>query len=322
MKKLSIIIFLLAFFINFGCSDNSENSSKNGNPDNVDTDLSAVDSEEKPDSGQNSSGSDSKEKDDSDKQTDPVDKNDSDPTDENDSETADKDDSDHSDQDDNHIPSDDDSAADNDADDINSDSDPENDADQVTETPDESPEKPDYGGMCLRKCEKPADCVEWEGPTTKPHNYLCEEGFCKYLGCTKDEECAEQYYDDSYKCNKDSGEVAAQCVSSCKKSADCANEYSQPFMDADNYSCNAEGLCRYEGCNNTEECKSFGEGKVCVADPRVPTPHCFEGCLKKSDCTHLGSIYHCIEGHCVDSCQTDKECVEMYAGDTNYGCKR
>jgi len=48
--------------------------------------------------------------------------------------------------------------------------------------------------ICTMTCQSPADCVYVDNVATfDADNYACENGFCRYLGCNDDVECAAVY---------------------------------------------------------------------------------------------------------------------------------
>jgi hypothetical protein len=54
---------------------------------------------------------------------------------------------------------------------------------------------------CSLTCDQPADCDPGVGGAFSADNYECLGGYCEYLGCTSDAECAESFNDSSYGCN-------------------------------------------------------------------------------------------------------------------------
>ena len=176
-------------------------------------------------------------------------------------------------------------------------------------------------GFCAAKCTTVSDCTSMDAVLMGEDNYECSNGFCKYLGCVKDEECAEEYGSAYIRCNQDSGEFVAQCTTPCSKPADCVGENVPLFLDEDNWECPetglSAGLCRYKGCVSHDECGDRG----CYEDSRLPTPHCLYGCETNQDCTNLGELYICEEEHCVDRCKTNEDCQSAF-GSSKYGCDK
>lgn len=117
---------------------------------------------------------------------------------------------------------------------------------------------------CLAVCGIPDDCIEQgaeSNPLVNADNYECVESLCRYIGCTGNQECKDAYASlpegNLYVCQDFDG--IGGCVLPCASAADCVPGYSSPVTDLDNYSCDGQ-VCRYTGCNGTQECKDTYRG--------------------------------------------------------------
>lgn len=111
---------------------------------------------------------------------------------------------------------------------------------------------------CTRRCTTESDCAT-TSPAFDADNYRCDGGFCEYLGCNDDPECAAAFPTGDYVCAEaepvDTGlplPVALRnCVQRCAIDADC--DLGSAAWDTDNHEC-VGGVCRYRGCNDDAEC--------------------------------------------------------------------
>ena len=172
---------------------------------------------------------------------------------------------------------------------------------------------------CAQVCSTPADCVPAQStPVTDADNWSCD-GHCAYKGCNGDAECDEAYNYLGWGCTADSGwgETPA-CVQLCSVAADCATEYSPPAFDADNYTCNSGGYCKYLGCHNDSECEAMVAGYKCLQSPYLPIPYCQPPCQSAADCAFddwasSADNYSCENQVCVyTGCNSTAECQGSY----------
>lgn len=101
------------------------------------------------------------------------------------------------------------------------------------------------------------------------------------------------------------------CLSACTVPTDCAPAGTGAY-DADNYDC-AQGRCQYKGCNNDNECQSFGATYRCAVT-NLAYPTCVQSCTTPAQCgTGSGAYdadnYACTAGACeYIGCVSDAEC--------------
>lgn len=129
----------------------------------------------------------------------------------------------------------------------------------------------DLGGLptCQQACASTSDCGQGTA-AFDADNYTCDDGVCRYVGCSNDSECASTFMDDRYVCRDvlppDTGLplpiARMNCVRSCATSAECASP--SAAYDADNYACD-DGACRYIGCHDDGECRAslMNDAYVC-----------------------------------------------------------
>jgi len=105
---------------------------------------------------------------------------------------------------------------------------------------------------CTLKCTQAADCDLGAGGAYTAANYNCDGGYCEYIGCNSDAECAATFNDDKYGCYMGPGFLVAYCSLKCAQAADCDQGTGGAFS-ADNYLCEG-GFCEYTGCTSDTEC--------------------------------------------------------------------
>jgi hypothetical protein len=113
------------------------------------------------------------------------------------------------------------------------------------------------------------------------------------------------------------------CYATCATVADC--DFGNPINDADNYECD-EGVCRYTGCNSTQECVDtfMSTAYACGTVPGIVLPSCLKTCSGAADCATVSPAYdadnyQCTGGLCeYIGCHGDQECTDSFGG--GYGC--
>ena len=221
-----------------------------------------------------------------------------------------------------------DADADTDAD-TDTDGDADVDADADADT-DADAEVGETLPTCWMRCSSATDCVT-ASPAYDEDNYECDEGLCRYTGCTDDGECEGAFMSDAYVCRDLGG--TAFCMQSCSAAADCGS--GTPAFDDDNYECDG-GLCYYVGCNDDGECEAtyLSDSYVCrevvPPDTGLPIPvahrNCVLRCSTEADCSTASPAYDednysCVDGACrYEGCNTDEECAASFSSD-RYVCR-
>lgn len=115
--------------------------------------------------------------------------------------------------------------------------------------------------LCLQQCDVAADCVASASiGAFDEDNYACNSNACEYMGCHDDEECTASLGDDG-RCVPGFG-GKSYCAAACTAPEDCVSDGATAPYDDDNFLCE-DGACRYEGCNDDEECAEALAGYVC-----------------------------------------------------------
>jgi hypothetical protein len=117
--------------------------------------------------------------------------------------------------------------------------------------------------FCQKACGSVAECVP-AAPGYEEANFSCTEGVCKYEGCTTDNQCETRYAssEGNWGCRELNGHT--DCRQLCTADTDCGVTGGQEAWDSDNYTCNAQGFCEYQGCNSDAECNTGNvTGQVC-----------------------------------------------------------
>jgi len=222
-----------------------------------------------------------------------------------------------------------DSDSDTDVDtDVDSDTDVDGDGDgDVDGDVDGDPAMP----FCQMWCSSVADCVT-ASAAYDADNYECDEGVCRYTGCTSDAECQESMMSSQYVCRDRDG--MALCLQQCGVAGDCGT--GTPAYDGDNYECSG-GLCEYTGCNTDGECSAsfMSDAYVCrdalPPDTGLPLPtalqNCVLACDTVADCETPSAAfdadnYECDSGGVCryQGCNTDGECQASFSSD-QYVCR-
>ena len=185
---------------------------------------------------------------------------------------------------------------------------------QSEETSNEEEPAPTTIPLCQPGCTSVADCVLSTAPATHDlDNFQCDEGICKYSGCTSDSEC--QTIGD-YVCRDSHNTGIPICERACNTPVDC-DLGSAPY-DSDNYQCTS-GVCIYRGCNSDSECSALGD--YGCHDLGADHPFCVPNCSTNTDCD-LGLLpydndnYECTtEVFCqYTGCNSDQECDSYMDG--------
>ncbi|MBN2529286.1 MAG: hypothetical protein JXR76_23060 [Deltaproteobacteria bacterium] len=281
-KHLTIILIALMAFWTMACEKDSSSGQNNSNDDKKDSE----------------SGSDGDSDGDSDSDSDADNDTDSD--------------------------SDADSVSDGDSDtdgDSDSDGDTDADGDSDSDSDIQRPSKP--VPVCVKECSGPSDCVEVGADKLhRAPNYTCESGLCKYIGCTNNDNCDDEYPGFNYVCSAN-----GECQYPCQTVADCS--LGTKHEDDDNWNCQGGG-CQYLGCLNSYECSvEFGSEYTCHDVWHLGVPQCFGSCDAPADCVKTtdadkeaydGDNYQCIllsDDELVNSCDylgcsDDAECGSGY----------
>ena len=115
---------------------------------------------------------------------------------------------------------------------------------------------------CLPTCSGASDCAVPDSPLYGADNFVCEDSFCIWQGCTSNTECSEAFPALELECN-DSLALPA-CLPTCDTAEDCYTDDSGPLTDEDNAVCE-DGFCAFTGCNNDAECtEAYDEDWDCV----------------------------------------------------------
>jgi hypothetical protein len=159
--------------------------------------------------------------------------------------------------------------------------------------------------VCQHTCASPADCSNGLAAYDED-NYACPDGWCQYLGCNNDTECAAL----GNQVCRDIGVGIDSCVAACGVPAQC-DQGSAPY-DEDNYAC-SDGWCQYQGCNGDTECATLGN--YLCRDLGFGTTSCVMACTVPEDCNIGGGPaydadnYTCNDGWCqYTGCNNDGEC--------------
>ncbi|MFW5920240.1 MAG: hypothetical protein ACOCUS_00270 [Polyangiales bacterium] len=186
--------------------------------------------------------------------------------------------------------------------------------------------------LCRIGCASASDCGS-ASAAYDDDNYDCDaDGLCRYTGCNDDTECTESFMSSSYACRDVGGQPT--CVQTCTSASDCGS--ASGAYDADNYECDADGRCRYTGCNDDAECAEsfmddrYGCRPVEPPDRGLPLPtatdNCVLTCDTSEDCVTASAAfdadnYQCDGGVCrYRGCNDDAECADSFMDD-RYVCR-
>jgi hypothetical protein len=105
--------------------------------------------------------------------------------------------------------------------------------------------------FCQQACASAGECAAETiaGGAYGADNYACDDGLCRYTGCTSASECQTSLgaSGHTYVCHN------GACQQSCSSPADCALSSGGAYA-ADRYACD-QGACRWLGCNSDLSCQ-------------------------------------------------------------------
>jgi hypothetical protein len=104
--------------------------------------------------------------------------------------------------------------------------------------------------FCQQACTQAAECASETTPggAFGADNYACDQGICKYTGCTSTAECQVTFGTTRpYIC------ANGMCQLRCNSPADCALPSGGAYA-ADRYQCTGN-LCVWLGCNSDSSCQ-------------------------------------------------------------------
>ena len=106
--------------------------------------------------------------------------------------------------------------------------------------------------FCQQACNQAADCASetTAGGAFGADNYACDQGICKYTGCTSTTECQNSFgaTGKPYVCPD------GYCQQACNQPADCALSTGGAY-GADRYQCTSNH-CVWLGCNSDASCQT------------------------------------------------------------------
>lgn len=176
--------------------------------------------------------------------------------------------------------------------------------------------------QCVKECSEPADCVEVGADKLhRAANFDCDDGTCKYLGCTSAANCTEVYAASDYICSEQ-----GECLYPCDSAADCA--LAEDDVDENNWRCQ-NGGCVSLGCNDSLECaRAYGYEYVCADVMHKGLKQCQKSCNTPADCVlnidREGGAYDADNYQCLNieveafdvcdyvGCADDAECGAGY----------
>lgn len=169
---------------------------------------------------------------------------------------------------------------------------------------------PPVYGSCEHACRDVNDCASTGIGIYQPTNYSCTDGYCAWLGCLADGQCAQEYRSDQWVC-RELFEIPG-CVLRCRTSTDCG---------PGNNAC-TDGVCRPLGCRDDVDCETWhGSDFVCRVDESTPLGRagiatCIRECTQPTDCGPTGGVhYACESGICsMLGCVADAECEATAPG--------
>jgi hypothetical protein len=143
-----------------------------------------------------------------------------------------------------------------------------------------SEESSSTGGVsiCWRDCTEPADCcLPGSGPECPgdfPYDYACNDGLCKLLGCSGDEDCQPAPQFEYLTCHPYLG--TAICLTVCESNDDCPEGRTcTGTTDDDLPFCAIEDL--QPECFSDDDCEMFYGGGHCIDERCI--------CTDNADCT-------------------------------------
>jgi hypothetical protein len=171
---------------------------------------------------------------------------------------------------------------------------------------------PDPLPTCVLTCTDATQCGSGPpGGQYDDENQVCDDGVCRWTGCSSDDQCEVYYGDPDMVCEQAFGWSLPQCFETCTVDGDCPHRPGGAVTDGDNFVCD-DGKCRWLGCLSTAECDLDTPGRICAVRDTNLEPLCWPICEDVTDCGFGPSDhdnYVCDRGACVwQGCTSTSEC--------------